>query len=80
MLGLTYAHCAQFWAANFFFFLKKQWLDIDPSYNPMKRWVKKWQKTNFGPNFNPFGLNLGPKTFFWAFYLYYVLETVTSYR
>ena len=65
---------------HFFFFYKSSgWTLIQA----IILWNIEWKndkKTNFGPNFNPFGLNLGPKTFFWAFYLYYVLETVTSYR
>ena len=25
--------------------------------------LKKWQKSNFGPDFGPFGLNLGPQNY-----------------
>ena len=63
----------------FFFYKSSGWTLIQA----IILWNVEWKndkKTNFGPNFSPFGLNLGPKTFFWAFYLYYVLEIVASYR
>ena len=37
------------------------------------------KKTSFGPDFGPFGLNLGPKNFFCGCYLYYMLHIVGSY-
>ena len=43
-------------------------------------WKKKQksEKPNFGPNFDPFGPNLGIQIFFREFYRYYILEIVSS--
>ena len=36
----------------------------------MNQTWKKWQKTNFGPDFSSFGPNLGRQKFFRGFYFY----------
>ena len=38
------------------------------------------KKPNFGTDFDPFAWNLGSKTFFHGFYLYYMLDIVASYH
>ena len=38
------------------------------------------KKPSFGTDFGPFGPNLGSKTFFHEFYLYYMLDIVASYH
>ena len=42
-----------------------------------------WQNgenSSFGTNLDPFGPNLGPKSFFHRLYFYYMLEIVESYH
>ena len=40
---------------------------------------RKWQKkTNFGPNFSPFGQDLGSPNYFHGFYLSWYLDIVPS--
>ena len=36
---------------------------------PMNQTWKNNKKPSFGPNFGPFGLYLGPKNYFYGFYL-----------
>ena len=62
-------------------------LDIVPSYHCMqfqgKSMNQTWEnrkKPSFGIDFGPFGQNLGPKIFFYEFYLYYMLDIVASYH
>ena len=40
----------------------------------------KRKKTNFRPDVGTFAQNLGPKTFFRKFYLYYMLDIVANYH
>ena len=38
------------------------------------------KKSNFGPDFEPFGPNVDPKYFFRGFYFFEMLDIVASYR
>ena len=60
-------------------------LDIAASYHCMqcqeKLMNQTWEngkKHILGPDFHPFGPNLGPKTFFRGIYIYLMLEIVAG--
>ena len=38
------------------------------------------KKTSFGPDIVPFGLNLGPRIFFYGFYLKQMLDITARYH
>ena len=42
--------------------------------------MRKWRKTNFGPDFGPFWPKFGPLKSFHRFYLYAMLYIVASYH
>ena len=46
----------------------------------MKQTWENDKKPSFRPDFGPFSPNLGPKDFFRGFYLYYMLDIITSYH
>ena len=79
----------QIWSPKIIFcgFYVDYMLEIVASYNCIqfqeKLMNQTWEngkKPSFKPDFGPFGPNLGPKTFFRGFHLYWMLYIAASYH
>ena len=46
----------------------------------VKQTWENGKKPNFEPDFGLFGLSLGSPSFFWGFYLYWMLQIVANYH